>query len=375
MARTRTTSKTQPLRKMGGWLSSVARYRERFPRLLRSDFWWGPRSEAAVSSSRAGGSFSNHSASRLTGYYGSALLLEPLEMRRMLSTTPVYLNDNWAIVTDNGAAGLDNGDIVSNTGAGDDGTVLLKTFGTNAFNTLNSALAGVSTGGTINVLDGSYTGGVAVTQDVTLAGFGLGTKTINSGLSSAGIAISGGADVTINGLTLNGAFTGVSVDASTLHMNSTIVQGASVFGVAVTNGSNAFINTSEITGTVTSAASVDVTAGNVDITNSLITGSQRGLLVQGSGTASVHGSNLTGNTVHAVENAATTPTVIDASGNWWGSILEASVLAQTGGDVDITPYLATSNDLGGAAVGYLGDYSSLHVTTLGLQVGGTDRIS
>src|SRR4029078_6750360 len=44
------------------------------------------------------------------------------------------------------------------------------------------------------------------------------------------------------------------------------------------------------------------------------------------------------------------------------------------GDVDITPYLATSNDLGGAAVGYLGDYSSLHVTTLVLRVGGTGRI-
>lgn len=68
-------------------------------------------------------------------------MFQSLESRRLLSAGSVWVNDNWSIVTDLNQPGLSEGDIVSNTGAGDDGAVVNKTFGVDAFSDISSAVA------------------------------------------------------------------------------------------------------------------------------------------------------------------------------------------------------------------------------------------
>ena len=109
-----------------------------------------------------------------------------------------------------------------------------------------------------------------------------------------------------------------------------------------------------------------------DILNSILTNDNRGLLVNATGSASVHGSNLTGNSTAAIVNG--TATTVDASGNWFGTASEAGVLAMTTGPVDFTPYLNVGTDTDGGARGFGGDFSHLHVTALGGQTSG-GRIS
>ena len=57
--------------------------------------------------------------------------------------------------------------------------------------------------------------------------------------------------------------------------------------------------------------------GTVTVLNSKLTGNGTGLLVHDAGTASINRSEISGNTVHGVNNL-TTPT-LDATYNWWGS--------------------------------------------------------
>jgi VCBS repeat-containing protein len=316
--------------------------------------------------------------------------------------TDVWVNDTWIVTSDVGPTGLSTGDtVMSNTGAGDTAVSGLV-FGYDAFSNVSPALAAVAGSGTVHVLAGSYlqssgSVGLSVAQNVSIVGQGDGVVTIDSNGAFTGIEVPAGAfAVNISGITLSnftstgihalgnlnvsnstvsGGFVGVWADgaSSNLDLTSSIVTGSMIFGVQVSSGADADITTSEIVGSGTTAASVIVSGGHADILDSRLTGSNRGLLVNATGTASVHNSNLTGNTVRAIDNASAN--IVDASSNWFGTNSEAGVQAQTLGLVDFTPFLDVGTDTDAGARGFAGDLSHLHVTALGQQTGSTGRIS
>ena len=150
-------------------------------------------------------------------------LLEVLEDRRLLTggATTLYVNDNWVITNDVAPPGLSAGDTVANTGAGDDGTVTGKIFGTNAFSSIQDAIDAANAGDTIDVLSGTYAESVNVDKSITLIGeqHGVdartrsGTETILDGTNNSGdtlLNVSAN-DVTIDGFTIQGATNGNDV--------------------------------------------------------------------------------------------------------------------------------------------------------------------
>jgi len=122
-----------------------------------------------------------------------------MEARRLLSAT-YWVNDNWVVTAppaDVGSAPL-IGDIVANTGAGDDGSVTGKTFGTNAFATLRDALAVANSNDTIDILAGfySFANPIQISQQVTIVGQAYGG---GETLSGANGVLNIAANVTVNG--------------------------------------------------------------------------------------------------------------------------------------------------------------------------------
>ncbi len=65
---------------------------------------------------------------------------------------------------------------------------------------------------------------------------------------------------------------------------------------------------------------------------------------------------------------------LNAPGNWWGTTSDTAITNLMLGSIDFTPYLDSGVDTDATKPGFQGDFSALHVTTLGTQFGGTGRI-
>ncbi|HEX6961038.1 MAG TPA: right-handed parallel beta-helix repeat-containing protein, partial [Lacipirellula sp.] len=258
---------------------------------------------------------------------------------------------------------------------------------------IQDAIDVAAAGAVVSVLDGLYNESLTIAKDITVDGDGDVTTTLDAGAATTAIFVAGGYSVAISGLgvtnfssngirtqgdltlsdsTVSGGLVGVWVDGGTLDMQSTIITGAAIFGVQVSDGGDADIADSEITGSGTTAAGVIVSDGNADIVGSKLTGNSRGLLVNATGTAGVTGSDLSSNSIGGVVNA--TATAVDASGNWWGVNTETAVDTAAIGAVDFTPFLNSGADADGGARGFDGDFSHVHVTSLGAQTGSIGRI-
>ncbi len=327
------------------------------------------------------------STQRLAIAGGQSLQLEQLEERRVLSAT-YWVNDNWFDV--NGGS-LVAGDSVD--GSNDGEGAIVETYGTTAFSSLSDALAVAADGDTINVLRGTYVESSlpTVTQDVDIAAYNPGEVDVDVNGAATGVTIAASADASISGInltnyaatgievqgsldlsgsTLDGGFTGINV-SGTLTMSTTVVQNAGIFDVQVGgSGAQAIISSSEMLNAGT--AGLIVSAGNATVTGSKVSGNYKGVLVSSSGMASVTGSDLSGNTTRGLENA--TASVVNASGNWWGSAVESVVNSSRLGPVDFSPYLATNTDLDLGAVGFAPDDSHIYVTSLGNQSGAVSRV-
>lgn len=287
------------------------------------------------------------------------------------ATNIVYVDDDWS--------GTSNG-------ADPDGAGPAVAFGLNAFDNITDALAAVDVGGTVYVFDGAYAEALSLTQDVNLVADNTGGADVNAGGAFSGVTVGAAVtasiagfdfdgflgtgidaqgDATITDSTITGGFTGLSVDGSIVNLGGTIISGASIFGAEVTSGGSLIADLSEFTSNGT--AGVIVSNGSADIDQSVISGNGRGVIVGATGAASIFGSDLSGNTGDAVENASAS--VVDASGNWWGSAVEVDVLDATTGLVDFTPFLTSAADATGASPGFAGDFSGLFVTSLGSQTG------
>ena len=292
------------------------------------------------------------------------------------TTDTVYVDDDWT--------GTLHG---ADPDAGGPATL----YGIDAFDNITDALAAVNAGGTIIVFDGSYNESLTVAKDVTIQADNPGSVIIDAGSTFTGVAIASGSTAELVGLDLtgflgtgidavgnlvldqssvSGGFTGVSVDGSTATITNSTVSGASIFGIEVTAGSSLSADSSEFLSNGT--AGILVSNGSASITGSTISGNGRGVLVGAAGSVTIHGSNLAGNTGDAVENASAT--IVNASGNWWGSVDETVILNATTGLVDFTPFLNSGTDGNGSDAGFVGDSSALNVTTLGKQSGTSGRV-
>ena len=168
----------------------------------------------------------------------AASKIETLEGR--IAPATLYV-DNFSdlashITTDNGAPGLDAGDIVTwDPGAASHhgGAVTGLTFGVNVFATITDALGAAAVGGdTIRVGPGLFTESFNVTKQVTL----LGNETGNDAATRDGVVSL--ADETILHGALSGSLhtTQVTISTSDVTLDGFLVEGqtsANVFGAAV----------------------------------------------------------------------------------------------------------------------------------------------
>jgi hypothetical protein len=173
-------------------------------------------------------------ASRLRSHFsGSGFVpqIEQLESRQLLSAT-LWVNDNWVVTSPAGDVGKlpVAGDIVANTGTGDDGSVTGMIFDTNAFATVQDALETSSANDTIIVLAGKYTFSqpYQIASAVAIEGQNYGS---GETLTGANGVFNITANVTIAG---SGAMTFTGTTASNPYQNAAIVVGSGAAGATIT---------------------------------------------------------------------------------------------------------------------------------------------
>ena len=144
----------------------------------------------------------------------------------------VYVNDNWAFVSDNDNSGtLTTGDTISNTNDTINPGTITATYGVDGFGTVTSgahtgtvsgddtitaAISAVAASGTVDILEGSYSEQVNVNKSVTLVG-------AQSGVD-ARTGRSGAAESVLNAPTPSGN-TPLTISANNVTLNGFIVQG------------------------------------------------------------------------------------------------------------------------------------------------------
>ena len=226
-------------------------------------------------------------------------------------------------------------------------------------------------------------------NDVTISGFEI--DNFDDGIN----ALSGGGSLNINNNTINAVDAGIrafSWDSVDIGYNTLVVSNAfeidpgaiflsatesnihdnimsdvgdvGLFGVSIFGSGTHTIVRNDISGFGTG---VNLSSGvTADIRNNFINDNDTGISGFG-GNVTVSENDLSGNTI-AVDNLG--GNVLDASANWFGTTDEASVIAMTSGDVDVSPYLADGTDADTGTLGFQGDFSTLYVTDDGAQDSG-----
>jgi len=306
--------------------------------------------------------------------------LDALEDRALPSAT-LLVNDNWTITKDVDHSGtLTAGDLVSNskdTGA----ARVTGTFGTTAFSSINAAVDASAAGGTIKVLQGTYTENVVLDQSVTLlganagisAGSNIGTAARPRGAESTivgGISVEAD-NATIDGFTIRNGVNIVSdvagvflaSGASDATIANNIITGTGTAGrgiLSAFNGDNdnIVIRNNNISNWATgiynqSNTNVDITGNNIhnnvagisndfvdDLTierNTIANNSLEGIGTFSSTEVEVHFNNLLANGT-AIHNYGGEE--INAQSNWFGTTKAAMIAAMVEGDVDTSHALA-----------------------------------
>ena len=267
---------------------------------------------------------------------------ESLEDRSVPSAT-TFVNDNWHLLLDADNSGtLTAGDIVTN--ANDTGTLFGAVYGTTAFGTvtsgvgitgptsvsgdatINDAIANTTTGGTVNVLAGTYAENVVVNKSISILGpnqgvAGTGTRgaeaIVEPGLTSSfntdSVFQVTASNVTIDGLTIQGS-NPVRSGGFTLASGTTVYAAAGVSNFSNING-NASANISGLTvqnNIIQDFTQVgvygDTTDGTVSTTNTIANNLIRDIPNNGQGGYIGEGviiydnfyANVTGNTISNV---------------------------------------------------------------------------
>ena len=258
------------------------------------------------------------------------LFLESLENRAMLAAD-TFVNDNWFLKTDADSSGsLTAGDIVDNRLDVTGPATAQGVFGATAFSDIQAAITATDTGGTVTVLEGTYTGNVAVNKSVTLEG-------ANAGISAGAEAETRGDETVIDGsITIQAD--DVTIDGITLVGGSDI--GGDVAGIYIAGGAaDATISNNIITGDGTGRGILSTFNGDNDnllIENNEISGWTSGVFNQTNDNVDVVG-NLIHDNVAGVANDLVNDGLIE--GNDFKDNDEAI------GTFNSTDLVVTGNDL------------------------------
>ena len=219
----------------------------------------------------------------------------------------------------------------------------MLTIGVSAFATIQEGVDGVASGGTVNVLAGTYSEQVTIGQSLTISGAGASSTILSAPADATGgsqISLDGGSSVSvsISGLSMSGSslLTGIAASsARNLTATGVAISGDDI-GISVQTTSTATITGSSITGDDTGIWVTN--AGTATVTQSAINGCATGILVgNGGGDIAVltaQQDDLSGNVValNDLQDAAvsTAPAAV-ATSDWWGSLHGPSTAANPGG--------------------------------------------
>jgi hypothetical protein len=190
----------------------------------------------------------------------------------------------------------------------------------------------------------------------------------NGGQGSIGIwAFMPYGTVTIQGNTISG------VDVGLASFGGTATGLARFLNNSVSTSSDGGANTEQYGAYVTTDTLGNGTfSANAVFTGNKLAGNNYGLVTAQPGapaatlTVTAYDNDLSGNAMQGINNP--TGTLVDASGNWWGTNTPDGVAAAAGTNVDYTPWLDTgANSAVGA--GFQGDFSSLDVSAASPQAG------
>lgn len=239
----------------------------------------------------------------------ASLVGDALEQRVLLSVTNTFVNDNWNLASDTDESGtLTPGDIVTNANDAVDTLTVFRSYGINAFGsvttssepgvfsgslpgyaTINDAIANTNVGGTVRVLDGTYSENIVVNKRITLDGAGVGQTIIQPSAANPGISVTGSGSSAVNRLVVKdltvsgGSHDGINVSAaipqSNLSFSNVAVSGAGGSGV-------------HFGGTVSTA---DVVISNASLSNNLNSGIRIASALPSFDGLSVSNSTISGN--------------------------------------------------------------------------------
>ncbi len=217
------------------------------------------------------------------------------------------------------------------------------------------------------------------TVNATIPGSGVGILVVADTSVSLDAFESSFADLEDNvisgfatGVELRDAAPGGVVASAALRRN--LIDGGN--GVVVSGGVLEELFRNTLTGNLGEALRVEA-GGTVsgDVMENFLSGNGgEGVRVEAGATFSgvIFNNDLSGNAGLGVNNLSAT--LIDASGNWWGSNVPANVAAEVSGNVDYTPWLNSGVDTAPATPGFQGDFSLLNVDDNSPQAGGVGRI-
>ena len=244
----------------------------------------------------------------------------------------VWVNDDWTISNDTGAAGLSTGDIVY-----DSGTNTAAVYGVDGFSSIQAAVNAVNTNGSVDVLAGTYTEQVDIGKNIHVFGAGQSNTTLQAPAS----------------LVTNFTTSGPNKAVVYIHSNNVQIDNLKIDGMGVGNGNNRIVGIGVNNGggtidhvTITRVrnnpldgvqAGVgildnngDSVARSITITNNIINDFQKnGMTLNGAGlTATVTGNTITG----AGDTGITAQNGIQLSGGAAGTISNNTIsnIAYTG---------------------------------------------
>ena len=145
--------------------------------------------------------------------------------------------------------------------------------------------------------------------------------------------------------------------------NPELTSGLGGLGVAVRGGAKLTLTESVVQNPVSVANSQTVAALNSTL-KSVLTVTNCSIDNNGSGIGRYLASQTTG------------IGTLNAAGNWWGLTSDSAITNKmtNASTVVFTPYLDNGTDLALSTPGFQGDFSTLHVTTLGAQTSGIKRV-
>jgi len=249
----------------------------------------------------------------------------------------------------------------------------------NEFNTTGSASMGINVGAAgsdgLTITDNIFTadvgdGGIwgVISSDLTITDntFNDPAGDLGSGYAIMFAGVTGTSQISRN--TITGWGQGISI------FHGEGVDGLTIAENVITGGTNGIRF-----GEYKQSAGPDGDITDVTVRNNTLTGNDIGIRLNPTGdhvlahNIHVYENDLSGNTSYGVKNELTNDTVLDASGNWWGTNDAAGVADEVSANVDYTPWLHDADQSGDP--GFQGDFSHLHVDDDSPQTGTIGRIN